>query len=115
MGLAFALANHVGDEVIHTMRPGHFGIVTVETVVKKGKEGESDTTYEKTHIRPFSDRDYRKILASHELPCREDGVYYVYEVKGVAEFRSIFQDDAKARALIASRINNAEVDVPDHL
>jgi hypothetical protein len=111
--LKWALAFYVGDKEIRRMVPGHFGIVTPLTYVIKGENGKPDEIVNTDRIRPYSEQDHYDLLASFNLDCVDDDDGYTYKVENVGSFRSIHQNEAKARAIIAMKTGKSEVDFPD--
>lgn len=62
--------------------------------------------------RALRSDELRAILDHYPIPEEEEGIYFVYKVDGQT-FKDIFQDEAKARAIIAQVTRQESVLVPD--
>ncbi|CAH0236761.1 hypothetical protein SRABI130_02885 [Pseudomonas sp. Bi130] len=62
--------------------------------------------------RALRSDELRAILDQYDIPVKEDGKDFVYTVDGHT-FKDIFQDEAKARAIIALVTRQQSVLVPD--
>ncbi|GLH47664.1 MULTISPECIES: hypothetical protein [Pseudomonas] len=119
--LRYALATYVGDlETTDTpsLRFTHGEPFSVmEMVDRPAYRLEDGSVIEGKRVKKKEPRalrsdELRSILDKYDIPVEEVGIDFVYTVDG-RTFKDIFQDEAKARAIIAMVTKQESVLVPD--
>lgn len=119
--LRYALATHVGNletKETPSLRFTHGEPFSVMEMVDRqayrlgdGSAIEGKRVQQK-EPRALRSDELRAILDQYDIPMKEDGIDYVYTVDDHT-FKDIFQDEAKARAIIAMVTGQKSVLIPD--
>lgn len=119
--LRYALATHVGNletRVTPSLRFTHGEPFSVmEMVDRPAYRSEDGSIIEGKRVkrkepRALRSEELRSILDQHDIPMEKVGIDFVYTVDGRI-FKDIFEDEAKARAIIAKMTKQEKVLVPD--
>ncbi|UVM02014.1 hypothetical protein LOY41_12215 [Pseudomonas atacamensis] len=119
--LRYALATHVGNletRVTPSLRFTHGEPFSVmEMVDRPAYRSEDGGVIEGKRVkrkepRALRSEELRSILDQYDIPMEEVGTDFVYTVDG-RTFKDIFEDEAKARAIIAMMTKQEKVLVPD--
>ncbi|WP_460410431.1 MULTISPECIES: hypothetical protein [unclassified Pseudomonas] len=120
--LRYALATHVGNletKVTTHLRFTHGEPFSVMEMADRpayrlgdGSVIEGKWVDDQKEPRALRSDELRAILDQYPIPEEEEGLNFVYTVEGQS-FKDIFQDEAKARAIIALVTRQKTVLVPD--
>lgn len=120
--LRYALATHVGNLEIRVtphLRFTHGEPFSVMEMADRqayrlgdGSPIEGKRVDDQKEPRALRSDELRAILDRYPIPVEEEELNFVYKVDGQT-FKDIFQDEAKARAIIAQVTRKQSVLVPD--
>lgn len=119
--LRYALATHVGNletKETPSLRFTQGEPFSVMEMIERPAYRLSDgslikgKTVKRKEPRAFRSDEWKAILERYDIPVEEEGVNFVYKVDEQS-FKSIFQEEAKARAIIALVTRKKTVLVPD--